>query len=283
MGRSVETYGRVVAMRTMKRSAFADLEYQDAKIQVRFTPRSESLPAIGDWIELTGKCFRTKSDEPTVDVEQVIETSPWRAEIAYVNIPSAVAGPMCCFTRQGYERLYYSQASRNVVRAYLVKNRFMEVQMPIVSPSYNGGRSFPVTSSYLSTTLGYNRATMEDRMEALIAAGFERIFQIGSVFRSDKEYCFVEGYSTFMTWQQGRELMKGLLSYAANGLMELGIGPRTRTVDLVCRHEWREVDFCSEAAGLFSVDRGVVESGGRALLAGVKERFSERIDGEPGG
>lgn len=243
LGQEVSIRGRIAAVRRMKKSVFADLIWASSKIQCRFEPLASYVPACGDLLEVSGGCVEASSGEPTIDVFEVLVIAKWKAETDYKKVSEGGATSLRAFLPGSYETGFFSQAVRNHIRQFLVSRKYLEVQTPILGKNYNGGRSFPVSSSYLSHRIGFNRTTMEDRMQALIAMGHERIFQIGSVFRSESENTFVEGYESFLSWEDGKQLIKDLLAHTIERLLLDGIGDPNLLTEVIMKKTWREVDF----------------------------------------
>lgn len=119
------------------------------------------------------------------------------------------------FSLKIYRRNEVAFLIRKYIRSFFELKDFLEVQTPFLCKKHNGGKSYPVTSAYLNNTIGYNRTTMEERMQLLVGLGFEDIYQIGSVIRSDKEITFLEGYSINLSMEEGEKLIKALCVYIA--------------------------------------------------------------------
>ncbi len=131
---------------------------------------------------------------------------------------------------------------------------YLEVQTPILGRNYNGGRSYPVVSSYLGNKIGFNRTTMEDRLQALIAAGHERIFEIGSIFRSNQERTFLEIYAAFLSPVEGKRMVKDLLAHFVAQLVQDGIGNSNQNADAIAAGKWYEVEFLDGARNFLGID-----------------------------
>lgn len=254
LGSNVCSRGRVASVRKMKRSVFVDLFFKNARIQCRFEPKSDFQPHSGDLIEVSGRCVYTKTGEPTIDVLKASFIAKWNGEVDYKKVSEGRSWPLYAFLPETYERIHFSQAVRNFIRQFLTSRGYFEVQTPIAGKNYNGGRSFPVTISYLGNKLGFCRTTMEDRMQALIAIGYDKIFQIGSIFRSEQEHTFLEGYEVFATWENGKEIIKEMLAWVVQKLVFEGIGGLTEVAEHVVRKNWLEVDFFESSCQVFKTD-----------------------------
>lgn len=249
----------------MKSLVFADLLSKGARIQIALNRNIEITK--GDWVELVGTCFKTKKGEPTVSVKTLSARAPWIADVAYGQ--SAAGGSLAGFYPGSYERTRAAYRTRALMRRFLTQLNFEEVQTPILLRRYNGGRSFPVTSRYLNETLGFNRGTMEEMMQALVGMGYDRIFQIGSVFRSSKEHTFLEGYLTGTDYESGLDLVRRLCTYVATNMRWPSAPAEVDTIEHLANDRWETIHYiqaCSEKFGLDPVkllslclERGIVQ------------------------
>jgi len=250
LGNVVQVRGRIVSVRQMRKSVFADLLSKDSKIQCRFDPNSDFCPHSGDLVEVTGKCFHTRTGEPTINASRTMVIAKWSADIDYKKVLEGGSGPLSAFLPEARGRFHFSQLVRNYIRSFLVSDNYFEIQTPVLGKNYNGGKSFPVASFYLNNRIGFNRTTMEDRMQSIIAMGYERVFQMGSVFRSEKELTFLEGYEAYTGWVEGKQRIKHLLSHVVKKLLEEGIGNPTQNSESIASCNWLEVDFLKSAREL---------------------------------
>lgn len=251
--------GRIVAVRKMKFSNFLDLAAHGWMIQVHLQNNATSLQlSSGDLVQISGTLFKTDAGERTLAGEHIALIAKWKAPISYSETQRKKYGPWATFGKEGFGRTYFPNRLREHARQFLCGRRFLEVQTPILGTKYNGGRSFPVTSSYLGSRIGFNRTTMEDRMLALIGAGHERIFQIGSIFRSDHERTFLELYASFIGLQEGRELVEDLLAHLTKSLLGDGIGESDLTISAISSCSWEEVDFLEGAGDHLGIDCSAV-------------------------
>ncbi len=216
--------GRISSVRKMKDFIFADIWERGFKIQVVFIADQSFAFNSGDLLSISGRCFLTKSGERSIEAKAAEMIGKWESEVGYKDVSKSQSGALSAFEPEAYLSLFFPNLLRNNIRSFLNFESFFEVQTPILGDNYNGGRSFPVTSSYLGKNLGYNRTTMEERMQALIGAGFEKIYQIGSVFRSERESTFLEGYATNMSWDKGKILVRKMLSSVVSSLIKNGAG-----------------------------------------------------------
>lgn len=249
----VSLYGRISNIRSSKNITFLDLSHQGEKIQCSFTHTQQFEINNGDLISVKGICYKTRMGEITINISELQVQNKWMADIAFKDIGKTESTPLKSFEVEAYKRTFYPYVLRKAIRSYFDNMNFIEVQTPILGKNYNGGRSFPVVSSYKENKLGYNRTTFEDRMQALIGSGFERIYQMGSVFRSENENTFLEGYVRELEWIDGKNLIKGMFASCVDALLEKGIGDTTDYIDKISKSEWIEVDLLEKVDELFGI------------------------------
>ncbi len=272
IGVEVRTRGRVISIRRMRKSVFADLFSVDSKIQCRFDPADGFCPNNGDLVEIVGKCILSKSGEPTIGVSNVVVVGKWSANIDFKKVLDGGSSPLLAFMPGAYGHFHYSQIVRNQIRSFLVSENYFEVQTPILGKNYNGGRSFPVSSFCLDNRIGFNRTTVEDRMQALIAMGYEKVFQIGSVFRSGKELTFLEGYEAFTEWKDGKDRIKRMLAVTVEKLIQSGIGNPDIVSDRLMKCDWLEKDFFDGVGELTGISSGQILEGGYVFAELLKKK-----------
>lgn len=106
------------------------------------------------------------------------------------------------------------------IRNYLSENDFIEVETPVLHSIYGGAAAKPFTTFHndLEQNL-YLRIALELHLKRLIVGGFERIFEIGRVFRNEgisykhnPEYTLLELYQAYADYNDVMKLTESLLS-----------------------------------------------------------------------
>lgn len=272
LGKSIQITGRVTAVRKLKQSTFFDVDQRGKKLQVRTTANQEDIPA-GSIVSAVGECVFSSSGHRTIDKARIDVVARWEHNPSFSDIQKTQQGALRTFVRDVYNNIFFAQSARNYMRNFLLSRDFFEIQSPVLTKHYNGGRSIPVGISYFNTQIGYCRTTFEDRMQGYIAAGFERIFQIGSIFRSGKERTLLEGYALSLDYDDGVQFMKDVMTYTVSELHKLN--PETAdntTVDHIISQNWVEVDFLDEAARILEINKKHVAAGDAVLLKAVREK-----------
>lgn len=230
---NVTTAGRILAIRSHGGSTFMDLADQSGKIQLFFS--KEKLPStvyqlltlldIGDFIEASGKVDKTQAGEITIFVNNFkLLTKSLRP------IPPSFYGLKDIETRlrkryldllvnPEVKELFIKKAKFwNAVRDHLVKNDFLEVETPALELIPGGADARPFITHHNALDADfYLRISLELYQKRLLVGGFEKIFEIGKVFRNEgidaehlQDYLQMEFYWAYATYE---DLMNFIESY----------------------------------------------------------------------
>jgi len=268
--------GRLMVKRLMGGSAFADLQDQAGRIQLFASrdilgERDFDLFADldpGDLIGVKGPIFRTRRGEVTLEIHsfQLLTKSlrplpeKWHGlkdvEIRY---------------RQRYVDLIANTEVREVfrartkiiasLRALLDVRGFLEVESPVLQEVPGGGHARPFVTHHeaLDRDL-YLRIALELHLKRLLVGGFERVYEIGRVFRNEglsprhnPEFTMLECYEAYADYNDVMGLVEDMIvaSTGAAGRTsqityqgeEVSLAPpfrRARMADLVHEHTGKQ-------------------------------------------
>ncbi|HMA68557.1 MAG TPA: lysine--tRNA ligase [Candidatus Mcinerneyibacterium sp.] len=215
-----KTAGRLMIKRIHGKSGFADLKDDSGKIQLYF--RKDFIGEdqydlfkildIGDIIGVEGTLFRTKTGELTVVVKNFeLLTKSLRP------LPEKFHGLQDkeLRYRQRYLDLIVNNNVRETfrkrsriisfIRRYMEKNGYMEVETPVLQKIYGGGEASPFKTFHnkLDSEL-YMRIALETYLKRLIVGGYEKVFEMGRVFRNEgmdrnhnPEFTMLEFYAAY--------------------------------------------------------------------------------------
>ena len=230
----VSVVGRVRSLRTMGKIAFAHMEDGGAQIQIfcskehvgdaAFSLFADNVD-LGDFLEASGTLFLTKKGEKTLQV------SSWRMLSKSMRpIPTEFYGLKDEeeLLRRRYLDLLLHEESRELfrkksmfwsaIRQFLAEKKFLEVQTPVLEHTPGGAEAEPFTTHHnaLDTDF-YLRISLELSLKRLLVGGYERVFEIGRVFRNEgldcehlQEFDHVEFYAAYMDLLQGTALVEEL-------------------------------------------------------------------------
>jgi lysyl-tRNA synthetase class 2 len=268
--------GRLMVKRLMGGSAFADLQDQAARIQLFASrdilgesnfDRFADLDA-GDLIGVKGPIFRTRRGEVTLEVHsfQLLTKSlrplpeKWHGlkdvEIRYrQRYVDLIANPEVREVFRARTKIIAS------LRALLDARGFLEVETPVLQEVPGGGHARPFVTHHeaLNRDL-YLRIALELHLKRLLVGGFERVYEIGRVFRNEglsprhnPEFTMLECYEAYADYDDVMRLVEDMIvaSTAAAGRTsqityqgeEISLAPpfrRARMADLVLEHTGKQ-------------------------------------------
>jgi len=247
--------GRVMARRDLGKLAFLDLVDRSGRIQL--IVREKADVDLGDVVGVTGRPGRSKRGEPSLEVTRLELLAKIRRPL-----PDTFHGVTDTETRyrQRYLDLLMNEESRALfetrmrivqeVRAYLDGEGFIEVETPILQPSYGGGFAEPfVTHSNELDTDVYLRIADELYLKRLIVGGLEKVYELAKDFRNESisykhapEFTQVEWYEAYADYRDTMARTEALVERAAQGSVgTTKVTFRGHEVDLA--PPWQRVKF----------------------------------------
>ena len=212
--------GRIVLWRRHGGSAFANVRDASGTVQIQLRrdvlgeERYElaKLLDIGDFVGAQGPLFTTKTGELTVEVHELSvlakallplpekwhgltdpETRVRKRHLAFISDPESME--------------LFRLRSRFVhnIRAFMDGDRFIEVATPTLEKVPGGADAEPfLTHHNALDTDFYLRISLELAHKRLIVGGFERVYEIGRVFRNEglgreylQEFDLLECYQAY--------------------------------------------------------------------------------------
>jgi lysyl-tRNA synthetase, class II len=273
---NVEVAGRVFSVRVMGKSTFAHLMDGSGRIQVflrRDLVGEETYDIfrkqvdLGDFVSATGKLFRTRSGEITLEVAAWTFLSK-----ALRPLPEKWHGlqDVELRYRQRYLDLIANEEARSIfvartriisaIRRFLDGRGFLEVETPVLQPIYGGAAARPFTTFHnaLERTL-YLRIADELYLKRLIIGGLDRVYEIGHNFRNEgidtkhnPEFTVIELYQAYADYHDIMRIVEDIYSTVAQEVLgTMQITYDGQAVDLT--PPWRRVsmrDAILEACGL---------------------------------
>jgi lysyl-tRNA synthetase class 2 len=267
--------GRVMVKRLHGGSAFADI--QDGAGRIQLMASREILGAHsfelfadldpGDVVGVKGPMFRTRRGEPTLEVH-----SAQLLTKALRPLPEKWHGlkDVEIRYRQRYVDLISNPEVREVFRArtkiiegmrrLLDERGFLEVETPVLQEVPGGGHARPFLTHHNSLDRDlYLRIALELHLKRLLVGGFERVYEIGRVFRNEglsprhnPEFTMMECYQAYADYNDVMLFVEDLMvaTATAGGRPlktayqgeEVDLTPpyrRERMADLVLEHTGR--------------------------------------------
>lgn len=224
LGTKVSIVGRISAVRTHGALTFADIGDASGKVQVLFSkdklgPNPYSLVPyldLGDFLGVEGKLIKTQAGELTVEA-----TSLTILAKSLRPLPSRWHGlkDVEARYRQRYIDLILNPEVKEIfakkttfwtnMRKFLVDNGFFEVETPILEAIPGGADAKPFITHHNVLKIDlYLRISLELHLKRLIVGGYEKVFEIGRVFRNEgidlehlQDYTQMEFYWAYANYE----------------------------------------------------------------------------------
>ena len=272
---TVTVAGRIIARRGMGRNTFIDLRDSTGKLQAQFRADlvGEPYPIlrdldVGDFIEASGPMIRTRTGEVTVEARSFNLLSK-----SIRPLPEKWHGLRD--TEQRYRQRYldliannddimptFVQRSRIIeaVRSFMNARGFVEVDTPVLVPIAAGALARPFITHHnaLHQQL-YMRIATELYLKRLIVGGFDKVYEIGRIFRNEgvdqdhnPEFTMMESYEAYADYTHVMSMVEEMVHHAAQTVFDSStIQYEEHSIDL--KPPWRRLPFCDaikEYAGI---------------------------------
>ena len=241
-GSDVSVAGRILSRRDMGKANFIDLVDESGKMQIYI--KSDDIGAdafaeyrkwdIGDIVGVKGFVFRTRRGEISIHTKEITLLSK-----SLLPLPEKWHGlkDQDLRYRQRYVDLIVNPEVRDTfvkrsriiaeIRNYLNERGFLEVETPILHNMAGGANARPFITHH--NTLGidlYLRIALELHLKRLIVGGFERVYELGRVFRNEgmdtrhnPEFTLLELYQAYTDYNGIMELTEDLIRTVARRVL----------------------------------------------------------------
>ncbi len=239
---SVTCAGRLVAYRDMGKTIFGHLQDLSGKVQLYF--KKDALPEAafqlikkdvhaGDFLGVQGALFKTKTGEPTIAVSSVTMLAK-----ALRPMPEKWHGLKDVETRYRHRHLDL-MASPEVLQNFAKRSKiistvrktfdalgYLEVETPILLSQAGGAsaRPFQTHHNALDADMVMRIAT-ELYLKRLIIGGFDKVYEIGRVFRNEgidtrhnPEFTMLECYEAYSDYEGMAQLFERVVAECAEAI-----------------------------------------------------------------
>ena len=201
-GQEVSVAGRLMSKRVMGKASFSHVQDQQGQIQI-YVRRDDlgdepyaffkKMVDVGDIVGVAGKVFKTQKGEVSIHVERLELLSK-----SLKVLPEKYHGlkDVELRYRQRYLDLIVNPEVKDTfikrtqiiseVRRVLDSKGFLEVETPVLHAQAGGASARPFITHHNSLDIDmYMRIALELHLKRLIVGGFERVYEIGRVFRNE--------------------------------------------------------------------------------------------------
>lgn len=241
-GKTVVIAGRLMAKRVMGKASFCNVQDRNGKIQ-SYVSRNDIGDEkyaefkkfdIGDIVGIKGTVFKTKMGEISVHAHEVMLLSK-----SLQILPEKFHGlkDQELRYRQRYmdlivnpevkEAFLKRSAILKEIRNFLDNRGFIEVETPVLQTIPGGAAARPFITHHNALDIDmYLRIALELPLKRLIVGGFERVYEIGRVFRNEgvsirhnPEFTLIEIYQAFTDYNGMMDLTEDLFRTVAEKVL----------------------------------------------------------------
>ena len=275
-GIDVSIKGRILQARSFGKLSFFDLLDNTGKIQLLIDKSNMSKKELsffenydsGDIIGALGEIMKTKKGELSIKVKSSTILSK-----SLKTLPEKWHGLKDKETRfrQRYLDFIVNPDSKktietrskiiNLIRNFMESKGFIEVETPILQPKAGGAIAKPFTTHHNALDIDmFLRIAPELYLKRLIVGGFEKVFELGKVFRNEgidqthsPEFTMMESYEAYVDVTTVMDMVENMCTYIFD---ELGIEKNIKFMDIEADFSgpWKRVSMYELVSKKFKVD-----------------------------
>ncbi|AZT91081.1 lysine--tRNA ligase [Caldicellulosiruptor changbaiensis] len=282
-GQFVSVAGRMLSKRGHGKASFVDILDPKGKIQIYIKidevgeekyQEFKEYYDIGDFIGVKGEVFRTHKGEISIKAKEIeMLTKCLRP------LPEKWHGLRDVDTRyrKRYLDLIVNPQVRDTfikrsliirsIRKYLDDRGFLEVETPVLSPIAGGAAARPFITHHNALDIDlYLRIATELHLKRLIVGGFDKVYELGRVFRNEgisikhnPEFTTIEIYQAYADYKDMMNLTEELITTVAKEVLRtLKITYQGQEIDLT--PPWQRLTMIDAIKKYVGVDFSQVSS-----------------------
>lgn len=293
--------GRIMVVRGQGAILFIDIQDGTGRMQAVLKEDSidpaafalfKSTTDAGDFIEVRGTLFVTQRGEhsllitewhmlsksllPLPDKYHGLQNEEERFRKRYLDL----------LTRDDLRQMFHRKEQFwSVIRSFMKREGFTEVETPTLELTTGGAEARPFLTKHNDFDINvFLRISVGELWQKrLIAAGFEKIFEIGRVYRNEgtspnhlQEFTNMEFYAAYQNYEDGMKLVEELYRTIAREVYGTTVFTRNEhTFDLA--NDWARIDYREEVLRQTGVD---IKTATEADIMTVLENLGVRYEGE---
>ena len=291
-GKEVVVAGRLMAKRIMGKASFCHIQDSEGKIQSYVSINElgeESYKAfkeddIGDIIGIKGFVFKTKTGEISIHAKEVTLLSK-----SLRPLPEKFHGlkDTDLRYRQRYVDLIVNPEVKDTfkkrteiikeMRRILDEKEYVEVETPILNTIAGGASARPFITHHNSLDIDmYLRIATELYLKRLIVGGFDRVYEIGRIFRNEgmdlkhnPEFTTIELYQAYADLEDMMNITEELITKVAMKVLgTTKITYQGQEIDLT--PGWRRITMIDAVKEATGVDFHTINTDEEAMEAAKK-------------
>ena len=286
--KDVSVAGRIIAKRIMGKASFCTILDSNEKIQSYVSINDLGEEAyksfktwdIGDIIGIKGFVFKTKTEEISVHAKEVKLLSK-----SLRPLPEKFHGlkDVDLRYRQRYldlimnpdvkETFKVRTAIIKEIRAILDEKGYLEVETPILNTISGGATARPFITHHNTLDIDmYLRIATELNLKRLIVGGFDKVYEIGRIFRNEgmdirhnPEFTSIEFYSAYQNYHDMMEITEEMFSRIAMKVKgTYKISYQGQEIDLTPGN-WKKITMIDSIKEACGVDFNTIQTDEEAI------------------
>ncbi len=241
-GKTVSVAGRIMTKRLMGKASFCHVQDREGQIQTYIRKDAIGDEAyevfkhydLGDIIGVKGEVFKTQKGEISVKAKEVVLLSK-----SLQILPEKFHGLKDTDTRyrQRYLDLIVNPEVKDTffkrskiikeIRSFLDNRDYLEVETPVLHTIPGGAAAKPFLTHHNALDMDIHiRISLELHLKRLIVGGFERVYEIGRVFRNEglsvrhnPEFTLLELYEAYTDYYGMMDLTEEMFRTVAKNVL----------------------------------------------------------------
>ena len=298
-GQTVRIAGRMVSKRVMGKASFAHL--LDAEGLLQFYVRRDDIGEepyaafkdfdLGDLLGVEGVVFRTQKGEKSIHTQKLtllskslkvlpekfhgLKDPDLRYRQRYVDM---IVNPEVRDTFRKRSRIL------SAVREFLDARGFIEVDTPVLQTLEIGAaaRTFKTHHNALDLDM-FLRIETELYLKRLIVGGFEKVYEVGRLFRNEgmdsthnPEFTTVETYQAYVDYNEVMEMVEQLYATVAQKVCGSTLVPYQGTM-IELKAPWKRITMAQAVQDACGVDYAAwqTDADARACLDSLNVHYEK--------
>ena len=300
-GKEVSIAGRMMSRRIMGKASFSHIRDAQGDIQIYVTRQDVGEDVymsykkdydIGDIVGVTGTVFKTQTGEVTIHathIEMLTKSLLPLPEkyngLTNVDMKYRLRHVDLIMNADVRETFRRRAAILREVRAYLDGNGYMEVETPVLLTLEIGADARPFKTHHNALDIDmYLRIETELYLKRLIVGGYEKVYEVGRIFRNEgmdashnPEFTSIEMYQAYADYMYMMDFIEGLYRHVAEKVCgTLQVPFRGNVIDL---SHWERLTMTEAVKKYSGVDFAAIETDEAARLV-AKEHGVELEKGK---
>ena len=238
-GKEISVAGRLMSRRVMGKASFSHIQDGEGRIQIYVTRQDvgEDVYAsykkdfdIGDIVGVRGTVFRTQTGEVSIHATHFEMLSK-----SLLPLPEKYNGlqnidmkyrlrHVDLIMNEDVKKIFRRRSEiMREIRAYLDGHGYMEVETPVLLTLEIGADARPFKTHHNALDLDmYLRIETELYLKRLIVGGYEKVYEVGRIFRNEgmdsshnPEFTTIEMYQAYVDFRYMMDFIEGLYRHVA--------------------------------------------------------------------